>query len=69
MDGSEAGGDLLLIQTFLLYYVNQVVLMLINIFKEGEVQDGKSPSSLLFQPVSPSSLLFGAISPSSLNLV
>ena len=34
----------------------------------GEVQEGKSPSSLLFQPVSPSSLLFGAISPSSLNL-
>ena len=34
----------------------------------GEVQEGKSPSSLLFQPISPSSLLFGAISPSSLNL-
>ena len=33
MDGSEAGGDRVLIQTFLLYYVNQVVLMLINIFK------------------------------------
>ena len=35
----------------------------------GEVQEGKSPSSLLFQPISPSSLLFGGISPSSLNLV
>ena len=32
MDGSEAGGDLVLIQTFLLYYVNQVVLMLASIF-------------------------------------
>ena len=31
MDGSEAGGDLVLIQTFLLYYVNQVVLMLTSI--------------------------------------
>ena len=35
----------------------------------GEVQEGKSPSSLLFQPISPFSLLFGAISLSSLNLV
>ena len=33
MDGSEAGGDLVSIQTFLLYYANQVVLMLINIFQ------------------------------------
>ena len=33
MDGSEVGGDRVLIQTFLLYYVNKVVLMLINIFK------------------------------------
>ena len=43
----------------------------LNIWRieRGEVQDGKSPSSLLFQPVSPSSLLFGAISLSSLNLV
>ena len=30
MDGSEAEGDLVLIQTFLLYYVNQVVVMLTN---------------------------------------
>ena len=37
--------------------------------RKGEVQDGKSPTSLLFQPISPSSLLFGAISPTSLNLV
>ena len=28
MDGSEAEGDLVLIQTFLLYYGNQVILML-----------------------------------------
>ena len=32
MDGSTAGGDLVLIQTFLLYYVNQVVFMLTGIF-------------------------------------
>ena len=35
MDGSEAGGDLVLIQTFLFYYVNQVVLMLTSIFKDN----------------------------------
>ena len=34
MDGSEAKGDLVLIQTFLLYYVNQVILMLTSIFQE-----------------------------------
>ena len=34
MDGSEAEGDLVLIQTFLLYYVNQVILMLASIFQE-----------------------------------
>ena len=28
MDGSQADGDLVLVQTFLLYYVNQVILML-----------------------------------------
>ena len=33
MDGSEANGDLVLIQTFLLYYVNQVILMLTGIFQ------------------------------------
>ena len=33
----------------------------------GDGQEGKSPSSLLFQPISPSSLLFGVISPASLN--
>ena len=32
MDGSEAGVGLVLIQTFLLYYVNQVILMLTSIF-------------------------------------
>ena len=31
MDGSKAEGDLVLIQTFLLYYVNQVILMLTSI--------------------------------------
>ena len=34
MDGGEAEGDLVLIQTFLLYYVNQVILMLTSIFQE-----------------------------------
>ena len=34
MDGSEAEGDLVLIQTLLLYYVNQVILMLTSIFQE-----------------------------------
>ena len=34
MGGSEADGDLVLIQTFLLYYVIQVVLMLTSIFQE-----------------------------------
>ena len=33
VDGSEADGDLVLIQTFLLYYVNQVILMLTSIFQ------------------------------------
>ena len=33
MDGSEADGDLVLIQTFLLCYVNQVILMLTSIFQ------------------------------------
>ena len=33
MDGSEADSDLVLIQTFLLYYVNQVILMLTSIFQ------------------------------------
>ena len=32
MDESEANGALVLIQTFLLYYVNQVILMLTSIF-------------------------------------
>ena len=32
--GSETEGDLVLIQTFLLYYVNQVILMLTIIFQE-----------------------------------
>ena len=32
MDGSEAGVDFVLIQTFLLYYANQVILMLTSIF-------------------------------------
>ena len=34
VDGSKAEGDLVLIQTFLLYYVNQVILMLTSIFQE-----------------------------------
>ena len=35
MDGREAGVDLVLIQTFLLYYVNQVTLMPTSIFKDN----------------------------------
>ena len=34
VDGSEVVGDFVLIQTFLLYYVNQVILMLTSIFQE-----------------------------------
>ena len=34
MDRNEAEGDFVLIQTFLLYYVNQVILMLTSIFQE-----------------------------------
>ena len=34
VNGSEAEGDLVLIQTFLIYYVNQVILMLTSIFQE-----------------------------------
>ena len=34
MDGGEAEGELVLIQTFLLYYVNQVILMLTSIFQQ-----------------------------------
>ena len=33
MDGTEADGYLVLIQTFLLYYVNQVIIILTNIFQ------------------------------------
>ena len=33
MDGSEFGVALVLIQTFLFYYVNQVILMLTSIFQ------------------------------------
>ena len=34
MDESEAERDLVLIETFLVYYVNQVILMLTIIFQE-----------------------------------
>ena len=34
MDESEAEGDVVLIQTFLTHYVNQVILMLNSIFQE-----------------------------------
>ena len=34
MDESESEGDLVLIQTFLIYYVNQVILTLNSIFQE-----------------------------------
>ena len=35
MDGSEADDDLVLIQTFLLYYVNQVILTQLVFFKDN----------------------------------
>ena len=41
MDGSEAEGDLVLIQTFLLYYENQVILMLTSISQEQLPQQSK----------------------------
>ena len=41
MDGSEADSDLVLIQTFLLYYVNQVILMLTSIFQGQFLQQRK----------------------------
>ena len=41
MDGSEAGVDLVLLQTFLLYYVNQVILMLTSIFQGQFPQQSK----------------------------
>ena len=34
MDGNEAEGDLVLIQTFLLYCASEVILMLTSIFQE-----------------------------------
>ena len=34
MDGSEVDGDLVSIQTLMLYYVNQVVLMLTSSVQE-----------------------------------
>ena len=33
--GNKAGVDLVLIQPFLLYYVNQVVVMLTSVFKQN----------------------------------
>ena len=33
MDGREVGVNLVLIQTFLLYYANEVILMLASIFQ------------------------------------
>ena len=41
MDGSEAGVDLVLLQTFLHYYVNQVILMLTSIFQGQFPQQSK----------------------------
>ena len=50
MDGSEAGIDLVLIQTFLLYHVNQVILMLtsISITKQRRFVSKKVTVSLTF---------------------
>ena len=41
MDGSETEGDLVLIQTFLLYYANQVILMITITFQEQFPQQSK----------------------------
>ena len=59
-DGSEADGDLVLIQTFLLYHVNQVILMLTSIFqrqfpyqREGSLYQNKVTVSLKTRVLSP----------------
>ena len=63
-DGSEAGVDLALMQPFLLYYVNHVVLMLTSIFfciisirkgkrfvsKEGQPQPHVHPEARILSP-------------------
>ena len=41
MDRSEADGDLVLVQTVLLYYVNQVILMFTSIFQGQFPQQSK----------------------------
>ena len=41
MDGGEAGVDLVLIQTFLFYNENQVILMLTSIFQGQFPQQSK----------------------------
>ena len=41
MDGSEAGVDLVLKPTLLLYYVNQVILMLTVFFKDNYHNNAK----------------------------
>ena len=55
MDRSEADGDLVLIQTSLLYYVNQVILTLTSIFQgkfpyqsKGGLYQNKVTVSLTF---------------------
>ena len=59
-DGSEADGDLALIQTFLLYHVNQFILMLTSIFqgqfakqREGSLYQNKVTVSLKTRVLSP----------------
>ena len=42
MYGTEAGVDLVLIQTFLLYHVNQVILLLTSIF-QGQFRGHRQP--------------------------
>ena len=41
MDGGESGGDFVLIQTFLLYYANEVIIILTNIFQGQFPQQSK----------------------------
>ena len=50
MDGSEAGVDFVLIQTFPLYYVNQAILMKLvffndNFYNKKQIRLYKSPSA------------------------
>ena len=63
MDGSEAGVDLVLIPTFLLYYVNQVILMLTVFFKDNYHNKAKEVSIKTRSPSASHSLEGKVLSP------